>query len=1251
MKLKSYEFTARAKLGTTRVRPSLMSNWTVAGFALAVMVPLAMVFPKQALQQQVVQQRLGDALTVNYLSNLLKADPNNLELRILLAEHLIFLKEDAEVPQMLEPVLGSQESGWRTRGMLVEYKLLTGRYQRSAPGSSERRELKQRRLDTLASLHKLSWPLPTLVYLAGQADQLEEGAIARSLYRRISEVSLRVPASQLAAMAAREADDRNYELGSHLYFIAQRKANGLTQKRKYLLAGVRALVAGERVELAMHSIDLHAGSLLDDAETLYELIKLSRAANDQQRAIRYARRLLHLSQNTLPVTGWLARWDMRWVGIHSAEAATEQPPSAGTMRLYDSREYELAYQVFIENGKLQEAYRVAYAAVEQVPRELVWHQRLAQVAEWSGHYKVSLREWLWLSQHGGGRDVDLAIMRIAPGLNEYNALLDAWQRMARREKLTAEQWENIAYLFEQTGRYQQGIAFFEQRYSVDGLQQQLEIAARLAERSGKDARARKLYLRLIARHGANASWTMKAANLYLREGDYRKAYELLRGNQGLVDERDAAYWKAMADMAWQLQRERDAVENYRRLEQGGQLAREDYSRLIYLLADGRQSEKAVLAETSYLRFGDRDMLLYALEIYADKGDLPAQRRLFARAASDPRVNISDSARFYVLRGQYFQLNGELPQARNDFFHAVALAPHDSGTMNSLLWLLIDARDLQALRRMVRELETSGANANPLYWGALAAAHQVLGQPSRAVAYLSQQLKQGGQDYLWLVNYADVLEQAGHAGMAVRVRRHVWSQSRALLADLKSRPFSQEMLAAARLALMNASAEGGQKLVRAVLRQDRLLGRDEVATRESGDLELGWALSLNRRDEASEQRVNDLVLSWAASTEQSANAKSWLWRRYAQSLQRPQWAETSIILAENDPAQLATLLDGQGGGMTLLAKHDAAVATGRLSEAQSMIFEAMADSPDNPEIQRRLREDMLAAAGTVGGSLRDERLGNLHVRSWGLQIAQPLSPVLKMAAEYSRARQDSSDPVLMGILPSATRLLGVSVLHQGRWGATEVDLQSRQEVTTRTSARVRHELFILPDLQLRLGVESRMPASESAEFRVAGMRDEVHVGLRTSLGKRDSLLVESGWARYAMQTGSALGSGKRYNWEYMHKIWLEYPDLVVRVNGAHVSFTGTANGQLAMPQDANVFGVCTGLGSDLNAVYSHALRPYLDYCLTRNDASGQGYNAKLGVTGAVIGRDQFALSLWQERGGVNLFGAANYGLDMSYRYYF
>ncbi len=1244
----TYEFTARAK--QTAKRPQLMSVWALAGFAVLVMIPLVMIFPKQSLLREASEQRLGDTLTINYLINLLRAEPDNLELRLLLAAHKIHLGETEGVAELIQPALDSADPVWQANGMLSEYRLLFAELHNAEKGSPQRAALMARSMDIFRKISAKSWPLPTLIYLAGQADTLHERGISVLLYRAIDTAAATVSEHWLADNAARVLAQGENELAAHLYFLARHKEYTRAGQRDLLLAGIRALLAGGHYSKAMQAIDEHLGDLEDDDETLYSLVQMARAANDQVRAVRYTKRLLHLSWG-YGFLAWVQNLDLSLLGIADADAEALPVAEEQGIRPYDTKKYELAYEVFTGNNKLEDAFRVAEAAVRQVPDDRVWHLRLAQVSEWIGKPAIALREWQWLLRRHETRDAILAVLRLAPGLNNYEALLDAWKRMARLQDLTDEQRENLAGLFEQTGKQSEGARYFEGRYAAKHRAVELEIAARLAERNGDDALALSLYGRLLKEHGAQSGWVLHMANLYLRQSDYEHAYELMHEHRAKADEKDVVYWKLLADLAWQMQKDDEAKNIYRRLQQAGKLAQDDYSRLVYLLDDGKLQERATLAEMAYRHSGDRDMLLLSLEIYAAKQDMVAQKNLFELAATRSDVDWSGTPRFYLMRAQFLQAQGEQAAARADFHRAVALSPDDPGSVNGILWFLIDNHDEAGLREVTGQIVAHGRHKNPVYWGALAAAYQVLGQPSLAVRYYARQLKGGEQDFLWLVNYADALEQAGQAGMADRVRKQAWQKLQARLSGKPVQlPFSADMLAAARLSLLNHPGDPALALMRSVLRQDRVLLQNEVSERRASDLELGWARSLNARDAAAERMVNELVLGWALSTEQAANAKAWLWQRYGQALSRPLWADASLTLAENDHERLGHMLAAQGEGLSLPVRHDAASSLGQTGYAESLAFMELTNEPGSNAAHRRLTEDALAAASFVEAGARSAQIGNLHQHRLNTRLDMPLGRDMRIAFEYARTRQ-SDDVMQFTAVPGLETVAGVVLKKHGSLGDSEVALRRRNEYASTTELQLKHALNAAPRVSLRFGADYHAEATESVELQEFGMRNRLNAGLLYSIDKRDYLHLEPSWARYYTQQGDALGSGRILSWELVHLFHTEYPDWRVRLIGMHTRFSAAAAAPLLLPLDSNLYGVCGGVGESQRHAYARAWLPYLDYCATHNNQSGQGYNAALGLAGPVVGADRLSLSVGQERGGVNLAYGQSREFNLNYRYFF
>jgi hypothetical protein len=1228
MSATSYEFTARAKQQI--VRPKLMSGWTLAGFAVLVMIPLVLIFPKQSLLREVSQQRLGDPLTLNYLANLVRAEPGNLELRLLLAEHKTHLGDLENVAELIRPALESDDPVWQANGLLAEYKLVLAQMAGTDHSSREYRALLERSEKLFRKLSLKPWSLPTLVYLAGQADRLHEHGVSALLYRAIEDASATRSVQWLADTAVQSLAKGEYELAAHLYFLARHREFTTSGQREYLLLGLRALMAARLYDKAMRAMEQHLGDLAEDDATLYELVQLARAANDQGRAIRYTRRLLHLSW-AYGFIAWLQGIDpARLIGIGDANAGSLSEDGKEEIRPYDAKSYQLAYEVFIANSKLDDAFRVAQAAVRQVPEERIWHKRLAQLSEWLGKPELALREWQWLLRHGEGRPAILAVLRLAPGLNEYEALLDAWKRLELLQPLNDEQRETLLGLFEQTARQREGIRYFEDRYARDHRPGQLEAAARLAERNGDDEHALVLYGKLLRAHGAKPGWVLRIATLYLRQSEYRKAYDLMERYRDRAGEKDVEYWRLLADLAWQLQLDDEARQLYRRLQDSGKLARDDYTRLIFLLDDAKQEEKAGLAELAYRRNADRDMLMLALEIHTLRQDLPARQRMFELVAARGDVDLSATPRFYVLRAQYRQARGDLAAARADLRHAVGISPDDPDTVNTILWFLIDGHDEVALREMVGQLAAHGALDEPVYWGALAAAYQVIGQPRRALAFYTRQLRQHRQDFLWLVNYADALEQAGQVGWAKQVRQQAWQlMEKKLSGKPLLLPFSQDMLAAARLALLNHPGDPALALVRSLLRQDRLVAPEAV----------------------NDRATSELVLAWALSTEQSANAKAWLWQRYGRQVRPPQWAEAAVALAEGGSSRLEVLDEAGADGLSRSVQHDALQSQGRPDLARAVAFAELQDDPENLSAHTRLVEDLLATASFVDVGIQDARFGSLHRRGRYLAIDMPLGRDTRIALELDRARQADDVPPAYAAVPADDDISGASLRRRSSLGDTRLAVRRRNGFAQTTGIELTHAMESRSGIGLMLSVESHAVATESVLLREFGMRDRVGATLSYAIGKRDQLQLTTAWGRYATQLGEGLGNGRNLNWELAHRFLLDHPDVKVSVIGMHTRFSAVGGAPISLPLDTDLFGACAALGESGRQAYVRAWHPYLNYCATRNDISGSGYNASLGLAGPLAGADQLSVVYGREQGGVDLAYGQSHEFTLNYRYYF
>jgi hypothetical protein len=594
----------------------------------------------------------------------------------------------------------------------------------------------------------------------------------------------------------------------------------------------------------------------------------------------------------------------------------------------------------------------------------------------------------------------------------------------------------------------------------------------------------------------------------------------------------------------------------------------------------------------------------------------------------------------LLRAQFHDAEGRPAAAEADFRRAMAMEPGNIDWAASLLWHLISRKETAALRRELA-VQAARARETPALWEPYAAAYALLGETPRALTWYARLREGKRDDYLWLLNYADVLEQGGHGSMALRVRRHAWQVMRTALDAKDIRAVSREEIeAVARATLASSPGDPALRLVGRILRQDFAAdAKSETGSAAARTLDAG---------------ARELILSWALSTERVDSAKAWLWQQYARSLARPAWAEMTIALAENDREAVARLLAADADAVPVLDRIEAARVTGRLALAQTYAFEAQEKQPDHDEIHLKLTETLLEGASMlVYGIQRFER-GLLKGREQRATARIWITERLRLSADLgldSHVRTNNA-AALTGV-PGRIEQYAIGLHWRHDKGSTDFTVGHRNALGTHTPIRLSHTQEWAPRLSGVLGATLDETADETNPLFVGGMRDRVRAAVNYRLSLREYASLEAWAARYHTQDDTYLGKGSGLAWEIGHRFRTEYPDWRVRLTGSHQSYradgsvdaraatldpTGGALGaRYFIPQSFDVYGLYTTFGDTYRDRYTRAWRLYADMGPTWNSQSGKGFLFAAGGGGSVLGNDRLVIYYNRSKGGSAIGG--------------
>ncbi len=1215
-----------------RVPPRLRLISPAAILALAGLVAAALLtlYPQRELLERILQARRDDPLTLQYLVNLHREDPDNAETTLLLAGARIAQAQVADAVRLLVPLESHPDASIRRRALLMHAE--------SLPAGPARAALLAPRLGE-------PWTRDELRLIARYARVSGDPVLRRAVFERVAAYE---HDPEWFAQAAREAlGEGDYRFSAELSFRARKLAVTRPLARQYFLAGVGTLQAGNLLAEAIAAAEANIGDLANDEATILAMARLGLAAGRPDVAERWMKRLLWPGTSREPaalIPGLGARL-LAWV-IAPARAQAGAAPAA--MRPFDEAVYTFAYEVFLANGNVDDAFRVAQAAVAQRPGDAAWRERLARAAEWSRKPAEALEQWLYLAQHSAGEEAWQGVLRIAPGLGADEALLLATRHKLDGKPATPEDFKALATLFERLGRPRDGIAWFVARHAARGDLAALELAASLADRAGERDRAIALNLQLIGLQGPNEERLIRTATLLVMAGKFRAAHDLLNGYRQKIGAEAGEYWDLLGDLAWRLQEDESAIFAYRALSTRKEADPGEFDRLATLLRERHPEEAARVAEFGFTRFRTPGLLLTALEIHWERRDLTAMKRLYADVGAATEKLFARVPFFFSLRAQYRQAGGDLAGARADLERAIAIAPNDGALKTALTWLLIDAKDMVALRRQLEEIARTAGDVSAggrEFWLLQAAGWSALGEPRRALPFYARLTRDKPDDYLMLMGYADALELAGQAGPSARVRRQAWTVVRAVGAKDPSSTDRQLRETTARLALTLAPADTMLAVVRDLLRRDT---------------DPSIAPDARQRSAA----VRELVLSWAISTEQYSSAKAWLWLQYGRKLAAPGWAAASVALGENDVEAAERLLADKS--VPVSSRIEAARLTNQVRLAQTLAFEAQEARPADDGLHLQLADSLLAGANRLITGAMSSLRGALRAQPRELQAQVWVTPRLRLALEWREATQSSIDPAVLTGVPARDRETRVTLRQVLDTGWVEAGIGERSAMAGQTSLRA--GLFT----QWSRGVSTLVSAAhnertlDSTALAIAGAKDEVAGRVLWSFAKREYFSGGLRQMRYHTQNGNPLGGGRAAEGEIGHRVRIDYPNLTVRLTAANYRFSagGNDDAQTAqlnpaggipgaaffIPRNSRVLGAGVGFGESAREGYSRALRPYGSFARTTSSLAGSGYNALLGIAGSLFGADHVSL-YWNRARGGGSSGASILEYGLRYEYFF
>ena len=1242
-----------------RERSRILSWGALGGIVVLAIGALVLVFPKSdllTLLRGETDQGNRD-LTTAYLRNIIRTEPKDLSLRLLLVEKLLAGGELKEARQTLNDALplarstaagmadwnrwdlawsqtqlGQAIDGGRDADIHQAAIELLARLKRSAESAGTAAQVftSISAANTLAAMLGGSQPTLTL-----QIKAMQDALLARLLGLPSATAQELARGATLALAAGR------LPIASDLFFAARRKTTAVEARLQLLKKGVQALLATGDSRKAWQAALREAQPLPPGDSTWWYLAQLALGAGEPREA---------------------------GVALRNVIAITADPKLLASTLSAEQR--QLAWDTFAAAGDLNAALLITEAALLAEPQSALWLERKAQMSEWAGKAPQALAAWLELMKRGASSRALDNVFRLSPMLYDDDALLAAWLTLARQKKLAVDEVAKIIEVYERMGSAEGALSFIRKLRASsspgDGTNstQWLALEAQLLDRAGRPDEAIAIFEQLRP-DGLTSKDGMRLATLYLKKGQLllaMRALQAVRLAQGVFDE---AYWTMLADVAYDAGERAIAEQALDQVIAYGKPEIYQAERAIRVRTDSNRLAEALrLAAQLYARFPEDKIVFAWLDaISAQKSPVGLADLMQGLLASHRRA-LEASPTFLERRAGLYARLGNMALAKRDYALALLIKPDNPPLRAAYWWLLVDQRETALLRSEIGRVNAV-QRRSAVYNEVLTAAWQLLGEPRQALALMQRETKTRSNDFLWLMNYADVLDSADRQTAALRVRRHAWFIASREAQRTAARTADKEQAQNALLTQLRLAAEfaGGTDKAR--------LWRD-----------LGGLLKTSQASDqpAQKQQAQELVGAWLLSEGRFDAAQRWLWQQHAARLAVPAYQELAVALAQNDKTALARLLDKaddqQPNTLSPQDRLSGLRALGRRDESASLGMEQAlrrAEGLDD-EAQRALQEDLLATASRAGVQSRTRQDAVLTRQEIKTSAQLVLSPKLKLTFDLSNSNNRTRDTNVIVATPARDREARAGIEAITPWGDLKAQALMRDALARVNGVYLQLTTRLNSQASLRMEAARNERSEESSAMTLAGVRDRLGVTLNLRASDRFDGQLYLGSNRFRTQTGAALGNSLDAFVTGNVYLRRDYPDIrlqsqlrrsVMRATGQPDASTGILFPGGLTPGVGSFLGPSStawsnsiGFGlaqSDPLSSYSRAWRPWGEIGFETRQTLGERQTQsllRLGIKGSVRGRDQLNLNLDVRPGTGGLSGAqGTRELRLQYDIYF
>lgn len=880
---------------------------------------------------------------------------------------------------------------------------------------------------------------------------------------------------------------------------------------------------------------------------------------------------------------------------------------------YDSQSYELAYQIFLQNQNVQDAFAIAYAAAKQQPMDLTWQHRLITVAIWNSQPVIALDQYVYLADRFHDQQALTTGAHLARKIHEDVSLSQFLALDIKRGAHNLRLWNEYIKVLIRIGELQIAInQLINHQYRLPQgfyLPKLIRLYGYIEELTHQQS-ALYRYRTVV---GITPYVAVTQTALDMTTGNVAHAYQQLHAAKGRSRNNDRLFWNTYAQMSWLNNQNASSIEAYKKLLRQPKPKAEVYERLVSLYIQTRPDIAYYYARLGVAAYPGNLLLTQStLTLMTLLGRFNEMAAFNAIIPLKVQAQLYKDSNYWLLRGTYLQQRASLAAVLYHYQQVIAHFPESDALQADYLSFLLQNNQLFLLSPWLAYPPADMRLAAEL-WPAYAAGYAHTANRTMTVAIVSlysSEFPRYQNNPYWLINYKDFLEQTFMFNRAVMVSHYAWPLYLHLLNTQNQPPDYEQLIDYAKLAVDEAPGDVSARVL--ALFTNNL-------TPESAELIFSWALSQKNYPLAA------LVYTYYLQ-------RGWL---------PPPALSLTLALYYHNNYLLRSLLLNNTPVLPAEDRIQAAQDIGAISLSQNLAYQGLAEQPQNSDLyDHYFTPIMLKYTDNINFRQQYYQFGTEEGPRTLLDVTYRLTPGTALVPYASTwFLTDISKNDLASVPPRDDRA-GLQVKSAQPHGDLLLDLGYRNNLAAFATAKITKNYAITHNLNALFTAGYNQQADDTSALLIGGNKQDLLAQFSYDLTARDSFQGEYEQNFFYTQDGEFLANGQQQTLRFKHQFQQAYPDWSLGVYGTAAQYynlansisgsaltlipTGTAaNANFFIPPSFIEYGATAEFGQNFREDYTHTWKPFAAVTVMNNNTVGFGQLYDVGIAGTLFGKDHLA----------------------------